>query len=57
VVVIGGGLGSVPRYREMVVEVTRSLIYAEETRSLDIVPAALGPDAALIGATLVAAEA
>jgi glucokinase len=29
VVVIGGGLGSVPRYREMVVEVTRSLIYAE----------------------------
>jgi glucokinase len=57
VVVIGGGLGSVRRYRAMVVDVTRSLIYAEETRGLDIVPAALGPDAALIGATLIAAEA
>jgi glucokinase len=57
VLVMGGGLGSVPRYREMVVDVTRSLIYAEETRGLEIVPAALGPDAALIGAGLVAAEA
>jgi glucokinase len=57
VVVMGGGLGSVGRYRAMVVEVTRSLIYAEETRGLDIVPAALGPDAALVGASLVAAEA
>jgi glucokinase len=57
VVVIGGGLGSVGRYRAMVVDVTRPLIYAEETRGVDIVPAALGPDAALVGATLIAAEA
>jgi glucokinase len=57
VLVMGGGLGSVRRYREMVVEVTRSLIYADETRDLDIVSAALGPDAAFIGASLVAAEA
>ena len=57
VVVIGGGLGSVDRYRAMVVEATRPLIYAEETRGLEIVPAALGPDAALVGATLIAAEA
>ncbi|MBD0282723.1 MAG: ROK family protein [Thermoleophilaceae bacterium] len=57
VLVIGGGLGSVASYRGRVEEVTRSLIYAEETRGLDIVPAALGADAALIGATLVAAEA
>jgi glucokinase len=57
VVVIGGGLGSDHRYRAMVVEVTRSLIYAEETRRLDIVPASLGTDAALVGATLIAAEA
>jgi glucokinase len=57
VVVIGGGLGSVRHYRAMVVEATRPLIYAEETRGLDIVPAALGPDAALVGATLIAAEA
>jgi glucokinase len=57
VVVIGGGLGSVLRYRTMVAEVTRSLIYAEETRGLDIVPAALGADAGLIGAALVAADA
>jgi glucokinase len=57
VVVIGGGLGSVRHYRAMVVEAIRPLIYAEETRGLDIVPAALGPDAALVGATLIAAEA
>jgi glucokinase len=57
VVVIGGGLGSDRDYRAMVVEATRPLIYAEETRGLEILPPALGPDAALIGATLVAAEA
>jgi predicted NBD/HSP70 family sugar kinase len=57
VVVIGGGLGGARRYREMVTAVARSLIYAQETRDLEIVPAALGPDAALIGAAIVAAEA
>jgi glucokinase len=57
VVVIGGGLGGARRFRGMVAAVARSLIYAEETRDLDIVPAALGADAALIGAAIVAAEA
>jgi glucokinase len=56
VVVIGGGLGAVGRYREMAAEAARPLIYAEETRHVDIVPADLGPDAAILGAALVAAE-
>jgi glucokinase len=57
VVVIGGGLGGARRYREMVAAVARALIYAPETRELDVVPASLGPEAALIGAAIVAAEA
>jgi glucokinase len=56
VVVMGGGLGTVRRYREMVAEAARPLIYAEETRHVEIAPAALGPDAALLGAAIVAAE-
>ena len=56
-VVIGGGLGSYGPYRDLAVETTRSLIYAEETRGVDIFPATLGPDAALIGAAIVSAEA
>ena len=55
-VVLAGGLGSVASYREMVAEAARSLIYAPETRALDIVPAATGPDGGLIGAALVAAR-
>jgi glucokinase len=57
VVVIGGGLGSCARYRDMAVEAARSLIYAEETRHVEFVPAVFGPDAAVIGAAIVAAEA
>jgi glucokinase len=57
VVVMGGGLGAVRRYRDMVAEAARPLIYAAETRQVDIVPAALGPDAALMGATIAAADA
>jgi len=56
VVVIGGGLGGDRRYRERVVEAARELVYAEETRELEFVPAALGADAALLGAALAAAE-
>jgi glucokinase len=56
VVVIGGGLGGVRRYRDMAAAAARPVIYADETRNLDIVPAVLGPDAALIGAAIVAAE-
>ncbi len=56
VVVMGGGLGSVPSYREAVAEAARPLIYAAETREVEIVPAATGVDGAVIGAALVAAE-
>ena len=56
VVVMGGGLGAVRRYREMVAAAARPLIYAEDTRHVEIAAAALGPDAALLGATIVAAE-
>ena len=55
-VVLAGGLGSVASYREMVAEAARSLIYAPETRALDLVPAATGPDGGLIGAALAAAR-
>lgn len=54
-VVIGGGLGSASgRFWEMVVAATRSHIWTDQVRSLPIVRAYLGPDAALIGAGLVA---
>ncbi len=56
VVVLGGGLGSVPAYRDAVAQAARPLIYAEETRGVEIVGAAKGADGALIGAALVAAE-
>lgn len=56
VVVLGGGLGSVAAYRDAVVKAARPLIYAEETRGVEIVAAGTGADGALIGAALVAAE-
>lgn len=56
-VVLAGGLGSVASYREMVAEAARPLLYAEETRNVEIVPAATGADGPLIGAALVAAGA
>ncbi len=56
VVVLGGGLGSVPSYREAVAEAARPLIYAAETRGVEIVVAVTGADGAVIGAALAAAE-
>jgi glucokinase len=50
-VVVGGGLGLAGGlYWTSFVEATRAHVWAEETRDLPIVPAALGTDAGLIGA-------
>jgi glucokinase len=54
VVVIGGGLGLVERYRERFIAAARPLIWAEDVRDLPIVPAALGGDGAIVGAALAA---
>jgi predicted NBD/HSP70 family sugar kinase len=53
-VVIGGGLGSDPRYRARVEQAMRPLIWADETRGLAVVAAKLGPDAGVVGAALAA---
>ena len=50
-VIVGGGLGLAGGlYWDAFVEATRSHIYADDTRMLPILPAALGGDAGLIGA-------
>ena len=50
-VIVGGGLGTAPGlYWDRLVQSTRSHIWADETRALPILRAALGPDAGLIGA-------
>ncbi len=50
-VIVGGGLGLAGGlYWEAFVTATRAHIYAEDTRALPILPAALGVDAGLIGA-------
>lgn len=50
-VIVGGGLGLAGGlYWEAFVAATRAHIYAEDTRALPILPAALGIDAGLIGA-------
>lgn len=50
-VIVGGGLGLAGGlYWEAFVAATRSHIYADDTRALPILPAALGVDAGLIGA-------
>jgi glucokinase len=50
-IVVGGGLGlSCGHYREALVESTRVHIWAEGSRELPIVTAALGADAGIIGA-------
>jgi glucokinase len=54
VVVIGGGLGLAPGFRQRIAGLARELIYAERTRGLPVVGAALGRDAGLIGAALAA---
>lgn len=54
VVVIGGGLGLVDRYRELAIAAMRPLIFADDTREVPVVPAQLGADAGVIGAALAA---
>lgn len=55
VVVIGGGLGLNPRFRQWIDGACRSAIYAPDTRELPIAPAALGRTAGVVGAALAAA--
>jgi glucokinase len=54
VVVIGGGLGLVPRYREIAVDTMRPAIEAANSRDVPVVPARLGALAGAIGAGLAA---
>lgn len=50
-VIVGGGLGTAGgRYWERMVASTRAHIWADTARDLPILPAALGPDAGIIGA-------
>jgi glucokinase len=49
---IGGGLGLAPEFTSRLIEMTRPLIYAEDTRQLAILPAALENNAGLVGAAL-----
>ena len=55
-VVIGGGLGLVDRYRELAAEAMRPLIFAHNSRGVPVVPAQLGADAGVIGAALAAED-
>jgi glucokinase len=56
-VVVGGGLGLTGgRYWDSLVDATRRHIWAEATRELPIVRAALGSDAGIVGAAAQAAE-
>jgi glucokinase len=55
-VIIGGGLGLNDRYRELAVAAMRAAIYDPDARALPVRPAALGPDAAAIGAALRAVD-
>jgi glucokinase len=55
-VVVGGGLGSHDRYRGLAVAAMREAIYDPSARALPVLPAALGANAAVIGAALVAAS-
>jgi glucokinase len=53
--IIGGGLGRTGGlYWDCLVQSTRAHIWNEEARELPILPAALGPDAGVIGAALAA---
>jgi glucokinase len=56
-VVVGGGLGLEPTYRDKVVAAMRHAIYADNTRNLPVVPGGLGPVSAVVGAAIVAANA
>lgn len=57
IVVIGGGLGLVTGFREMMGAAMRPLIYAEATRGIELRAAGLGADAGVVGAALAAEEA
>jgi glucokinase len=54
-VVVGGGLGLDDGYRGLFVSAMREAIYDPQARELPVLAAALGPDAAVIGAALAAA--
>jgi glucokinase len=56
VVIVGGGLGLDASYRDPVVEAMRAAIYDPAARGVPVVAAALGPDAAVIGAALGAVD-
>lgn len=57
-VVVGGGLGTAGgRWWDRVVAATRAHVWAEGTRGLPLLPAALGPAAGWIGAAIAGAEA
>jgi glucokinase len=53
-IVIGGGLGLNDSYRERVERSLRAAVYDVDARALPVLPAALGPDAAVVGAALAA---
>ena len=53
-IVIGGGLGLAPGFRERIAESMRPDVYADLTRDLPVLPAALGVRAGVIGAALAA---
>ena len=58
VIIVGGGLGSAGgMYWGSLVESTRAHVWAEASRDLPILPASLGPDAAVVGAALASARA
>jgi len=56
-VIVGGGLGLVDRYRDAFTHVARDHLYARRDLQPSFVPSALGPAAGVIGAALAAAAA
>jgi glucokinase len=56
VLVVGGGLGLRPEYREAAVATMRAGIEAPDSRQVPVVPAELGADAGAVGVALLAAE-
>jgi glucokinase len=55
-VVLGGGLGAEPAFRERVERACRPLLAYPRTPSLPVVGSLLGPDGGVVGAALVAAS-
>jgi glucokinase len=56
VVVIGGGLGRLDAYRELVIDAARPAIDLPGGRELGMLPAALGDDGPVLGAALATSE-